>query len=89
MSRGPGIWQRRILAVLERQPAVFLLELLPRPYTRAQHVALNRAAWKLFEQGRIDMMQAGRRCSERGRWFVRPGYECNRDQVPRLNVAPH
>jgi hypothetical protein len=41
MSRGPGHWQRGILAALERYPAVYLMDLLPPPRTRAQVVALD------------------------------------------------
>jgi hypothetical protein len=32
MSRGLGKWQRELLAVLEKYPAVFLADLFLRPY---------------------------------------------------------
>jgi hypothetical protein len=51
MSRGPGLWQRGIMAVLDRHPAAYLMDLLPRPRTRAQVVALNRAARQLADGG--------------------------------------
>jgi hypothetical protein len=43
MSRGPGRWQRQILAVLERHQAFFPNDLLPLESTRAEQAALHRA----------------------------------------------
>ena len=55
MSRGPGIWQRGILAAVEQHGAVYLRDLLPRPTRRAEYVALHRGAVSLCKQGRIDI----------------------------------
>jgi hypothetical protein len=52
MSKGPGKQQRRILATLEKVPCFYLAELsVGKP--RAELVALNRAAWKLYDAGKI------------------------------------
>src|SRR5262249_13844506 len=42
MSRGLGVWQRRLLAALEERPTVSLVDVLPRPYARSQSVARHR-----------------------------------------------
>jgi hypothetical protein len=55
MSRGPGVWQRRILAVLAERPAFYLRHLLPEHPSRAQHVALLRAAHALEAQGHLTL----------------------------------
>jgi hypothetical protein len=92
MSRGPGTWQRGILAALEQHPAVYLMDLLPRPRTRSQVVALNRAARLLQQAGKIRMVRWSVTVPGDGRCFVavaRPGYEVHyRDDVPRIRVAP-
>jgi hypothetical protein len=49
-----GAWERGILALLERHPAVFLNDLLPKERTRAQYQALALAAVKLEDEGKID-----------------------------------
>ena len=55
MSKGPGKQQRRILAALEKVPAFYLAELCEgKP--RAELVALNRAAWKLYDAGEISIV---------------------------------
>jgi hypothetical protein len=41
MSRGLGVWRRRLLAALEERPTVSLVDVLPRPYARSQYVALR------------------------------------------------
>jgi hypothetical protein len=53
MSRGHGKWERAILETLERVPAFYLTDLLPDPHTRSQTVALNRAARKLLNAGKL------------------------------------
>ena len=53
MSRGPGRWQRKILNALEGESAVFLHDLLPKEYTRAQRVAVHRAARVLDKAGKV------------------------------------
>jgi hypothetical protein len=52
MSKGPGKQQRRILAALEKVPAFYLAE-LSAGKPRAEAVALNRSAWKLYDAGKI------------------------------------
>jgi hypothetical protein len=55
MSRGLGVWQRRLLAALEERPTVSLVDVLPRPHARSQYVALHRAAWSLRGKGKVDI----------------------------------
>jgi hypothetical protein len=84
MSKGPGIWERMLLAVLEKYSSAILTDLLPRPYSRSQYVALHRAAYNLERKGMVDIYhpQLGSHF-----WIAKPGYECERrDQVPRLSV---
>jgi len=88
MSRGPGTWQRGILAALEKQPAVFLADMLPRPHPRAQYVALHRAASQLERAGKIETTRYMCGGGAGGAKLVihRPGHRFERDQVPRLSV---
>jgi hypothetical protein len=83
MSKGPGIWQRHILAVLDKHPAVHLADLLERPYTRARYVALHRAAYVLADQGKIEIWNGQLRGMI---WISRPGYESNA-RPPRINLS--
>ena len=53
MSRGPGVWQRRILVVLATQEYVFLEAILPRGHTRGQRFACRRAAQRLANRGLV------------------------------------
>jgi hypothetical protein len=53
VSKGPGKWERAILEALDSAPAFYLSDLLPMPHTRAQIVALNRAARNLADAGKI------------------------------------
>lgn len=53
MSRGPGRWQREILATLERYQAFFPNDLLGLEPTRAQQAALQRAIITLHDAGKI------------------------------------
>ena len=53
MSRGPGRWQREILAALDQVEAFYLVDLLPDGYTRAQYNGAHRAAVRLDDTGRI------------------------------------
>jgi hypothetical protein len=89
MSRGPGMWQRGILAALEKYPAVYLMDLLPQPRTRSQVVALNRAARQLANSHRIEIHRWMCRAAESGFIVVaRPGYRVRaRKDVPRVSVA--
>jgi hypothetical protein len=55
MSRGDGKWQRVILAAVEAAPAgSYLIDLLPVGHTRAQAVALERAAINLETERKIE-----------------------------------
>jgi hypothetical protein len=66
MSRGLGVWQRRLLAAL---PTVSLVDVLPRPYARSQYVALHRAAWSLRGKGKVDIHYSRRKGHM---WVCRP-----------------
>lgn len=83
MSKGPGKWQRRLLLALEEQPAVFLADLLKRPYPRAHYVALHRAASVLADSGQVDIHTNCLAGGVNSMWVTRPGYSCNRSLVPR------
>jgi hypothetical protein len=61
VSRGPGRWQRAILATLERHQAFYPHDLLPLEPTRAQQAALQRAVITLHDKGKIGI----------GRWLGR------------------
>jgi len=53
MSRGPGKWQRRILARLTHSNTYWLRTLLPRHAGRSEYNALLRAALTLEAAGSI------------------------------------
>jgi hypothetical protein len=53
VSRGLGSRERQILAALEERPAVYLIDLLPPPHTRAQYASIHRAAMSLQRKGKI------------------------------------
>ena len=90
MSRGPGKWERAILRALEHTAAFYLTDLLPTHHTRAQLVALNRAARNLADKGRIATCAWKCRAAT-GLGFktiYRPGYpQPERRHITRLNVA--
>jgi hypothetical protein len=89
MSRGHGKWERAILQVLDRVPAFYPIDLLPNPHTRAQVVALNRAARNLAGAGKVQAMCWNGRSDRPGYVTVyRVGYPLReREQIIRLNVA--
>jgi len=53
MSKGPGKWQRAILAELASQETFWLRSLLSRSCTKAEYNAILRAAMGLEEAGLI------------------------------------
>jgi hypothetical protein len=55
MSRGPGKWQRAILAALAEREVFYLLDLLPPNHTKSEYNAASRAAIHLRDAGLIDM----------------------------------
>jgi len=69
VSRGLGVWPRRLLAALEERPTVSLVDVLPRPYARSQYVALHRAAWSLRGKGKVDIHHSQRKGHM---WVCRP-----------------
>jgi hypothetical protein len=52
-KRGPGRWQRQILAVLEHHRAFFARDLLDIAPTRTEQQALGRAIRELHDKGKI------------------------------------
>ena len=75
MSQGPGWLQRRLLAILDKQSALILVDLL---------LALTAAQNTRHCTKRPDVPGGPS-------WIVRRGYVCSRDQVPRLrsdSLAP-
>ena len=81
-----AVWEGRILAVLERQPAVFLNNLLPENRTRAEYQALCLAAANLETAGKINSFHCYTRIGRPGfKYLVRPGHKIDHpDQVPLL-----
>jgi hypothetical protein len=82
-------WERGILALLERHPAVFLNDLLPEERTRAQYQALVRAAVKLEDEGKIDSFSYMFKMFKPGhKVLLRRGYQFNREdeQIHRLTA---
>ena len=87
MSRGPGLWQRVVLEMLERTPAVYVQDLLPVGYSRAQYSALLRAVSRLEELGRIEVTRYRCWAASYGCVVVgRIGANVQRDKVSRLSV---
>lgn len=87
MSRGPGKWQRLVLAALDQQPAWYAADLLPADHTRAEYVALLRAVGALEACGHIVVDRYQCRAGV-GRSVVvrRLGSGQHRDQVRRVSV---
>jgi len=56
MSRGPGAWQRGILAAVEHYGMVYLRDLLPDHARKSELNALVRAAWRLVATHRIEIL---------------------------------
>jgi hypothetical protein len=63
MSKGHGKWERAILEALEEVTAFYLTDLLPISHTRANVVALNRAARNLTSMGKINVSSWKVRCT--------------------------
>jgi hypothetical protein len=63
VSRGPGIWQRGILAAVASYGMVYLRDLLPDHARKSDRNAVERAAWRLVAAGRIELHVF---------WFGRP-----------------
>lgn len=55
MSRGPGSWQRAILATFDQAESFYLVDVLPDGYTKSQYNAAHRAALRLEDAGRISV----------------------------------
>jgi hypothetical protein len=53
MSRGPGRWQRLLLNTLNERACFYVADLLPAGHSRADRVALFRAAAQLERAGRV------------------------------------
>jgi hypothetical protein len=51
MSRGPGTWQRGILAAVVHYGMVYVRDLLPDDARKSERSALERAAWRLVDAG--------------------------------------
>jgi hypothetical protein len=72
MSRGPGYWQRGILAAVEHYGAIYIRDLLPDVARKSERNALERAAWRLTSEGRIEMVVF--MCGRPRLLAVRPGW---------------
>jgi hypothetical protein len=55
MSRGPGVWQRKILEALKTDDVMYLRDVLPSGYTTSQRLACLRAAHRLADMRRISL----------------------------------
>ena len=51
MSRGPGKWQNAILHALEKQPVLYVADILPVGHTTSDYRAILRAAILLGDAG--------------------------------------
>jgi hypothetical protein len=80
-----SLWQRGIIALIERHSAVFLNELLPRTRTPAQYQALCLVARKLEADGKISSIIYWSRIGRPGfKLLVKPGYDSKSHPIPRL-----
>jgi hypothetical protein len=70
MSKGPGRWQREILATLERHQAFFARDLLGIAPTRAQQAALHRAICTLHDNNKIAIARWWGRSPSGGRIVI-------------------
>jgi hypothetical protein len=70
MSRGPGRWQREILAALDQHQAFYPRDLLGITSTRAEQAALQRAVCSLHDAGRIAIARWWGRSPAGGRIVV-------------------
>jgi hypothetical protein len=59
MSRGPGIWQRKILDALASQESVGLWDIRPPDCGRSQRFACRRAAQRLADRGLVSLELVG------------------------------
>lgn len=80
MGKGPGHWQREILANLEEHDFFLLTDILPDGHTDADYKALLRAAATLSEHGRLVRWNWGKQ-----RLVAKPGVTPN-GALPVLNV---
>jgi hypothetical protein len=80
--------ERGILGLLDRYPAVFLNDILPDGYSRAQYQALALAANRLEDDGKIGATYYWSRVGKPGhKVLARPGHEVEHpNQVPRLKA---
>lgn len=87
MSRGPGSWQRAILAAFDQAESFYLVDVLPDGYTKSQYNAAHRAALRLEDAGRISVKH-----------FIygtphvvigRPGIDPERPDSGGLGARPH
>src|SRR5687767_8722894 len=83
MSRGPGCWQRGILAAVEHFGMVYLRDLLPDDARKSDRNAIERAAWRLVEAGHIEVRVF--LCGRPRMLATRPGWRL----MGRPKPAPH
>jgi hypothetical protein len=83
---GYGRLQLKLLETLDIYPAFFLVDLLGRPYTRAEYVALHHAAHTLCRGRQLDILKQGGGGTNT-MWVARLGYRCAHHEVPRINAA--
>jgi protein-arginine kinase activator protein McsA len=78
--------ERKILALLNRHPAVFLNDILPEQRPRAQYQALSLAAGRLEAAGKIESWSYLTRFGKPGhKVLLRPGHEVKHpEKIPRL-----
>ena len=86
MSRGPGKWQRAILATLADHEAFWLRSLLGPSCTKAQYNALLRAAHKLQAAGLVEIYRW--RLTLAGTRFHSFGRGLGRTAVARVGTPP-
>lgn len=85
MSRGPGKWQRTIIAALESAQWIYVEDLLPPHPTRAEYVALLRAARGLTQYA----LWWGGRKGRSGHYRLKIGLEMPPDVSPYLDARKY
>jgi hypothetical protein len=86
MSRGFGVWQRKILEALKTHEALYVCDLLPKGYRTAQRLAVTRAAHRLAALGHVVLrVDSGVSAPHLSRVVVaQPGVALTRDYLNRL-----
>ena len=81
MSRGPGVWQRKILEALEKHEIILTDDILPTSYTYTQRSACARAISVLADSRRVSVSY-----SQGKRLIARPHIRITADLARRWQL---